>query len=130
MSRSGYSDDLDTLELGRWRAQVASALRGKRGQKFLTDLCAALDAMPVKELVVSDLENENGVCALGSLGRSRGVTLADLDTYDHDSLAAVFDIAPQLAQETMWVNDEGASTPKHRWHRVRQWAASKLRNTR
>lgn len=70
MSRAGYSDDLDPLDLGRWRAQVLSALRGKRGQAFLRDLIAALDAMPEKRLVSGDLQDETGcVCALGALGR-------------------------------------------------------------
>jgi hypothetical protein len=45
MSRSGYSDDLDPLALGRWRGRVASAMRGKRGQAFLREMLAAMDAM-------------------------------------------------------------------------------------
>lgn len=57
MSRSGYSDDIDDpLALGRWRAQVRSATRGKRGQKLLRDLLAALDAMSEKRLVTDTLE--------------------------------------------------------------------------
>lgn len=57
MSRSGlYEDDGDDpLAFGRWRAQVRSATRGKRGQKFLIDLLAALDALPEKRLVAGDL---------------------------------------------------------------------------
>ena len=34
MSRAGYSDDLDPLDFGRWRARVRSATYGKRGQEF------------------------------------------------------------------------------------------------
>ena len=57
MSRSGYIDDLDDpLELGRWRGRVASAVRGKRGQRLLRDLLDALDAMPEKRLVADVLE--------------------------------------------------------------------------
>lgn len=57
MSRSGlYEDDGDDpLALGRWRAQVRSAIRGKRGQAFLRDLLAALDAMPDKRLIAGSL---------------------------------------------------------------------------
>ena len=55
MSRSGYCDDLDPLDLGRWRAQVASAIRGKRGQKLLKELLTALDSMPKKELIANEL---------------------------------------------------------------------------
>lgn len=57
MSRSGYHDDFeDPLELGRWRAQVRSATRGKRGQALLKEALAALDAMPEKRLVPYELE--------------------------------------------------------------------------
>ena len=41
MSRSGYCDDYgddDPLALGRYRAQVNSAIRGKRGQALLRRL--------------------------------------------------------------------------------------------
>ncbi len=63
MSRSGYSDDLDSWALIRWRGQVASAIRGRRGQAVLRDLLAALDAMPEKALVASELETPQGeVC--------------------------------------------------------------------
>lgn len=56
MSRAGYTDEFeDPLELGRWRARVASATRGKRGQKLLRDMLAALDAMPEKRLVTDEL---------------------------------------------------------------------------
>jgi len=49
MTRHGYVDDSeDTLAYGRWRAQVQSAIRGKRGQAFLKELAAAMDAMPEK----------------------------------------------------------------------------------
>jgi hypothetical protein len=57
MSRSGYSDDCeDVLAWGRWRGRVASAIRGKRGQAFLKELLAALDALPEKRLVANDLK--------------------------------------------------------------------------
>lgn len=133
MSRSGYSDSLDNSELAMWRGVIASATRGKRGQRFFRDLVAALDAMPVKALVGGELQTADGaVCALGSLGRHRGKELSSLDTYDHDALGETFDIASQLAQETMWMNDEGAGywkkeTPEERWKRVREWAVEQIR---
>ena len=48
MSRSGYSDDAENVAM--WRGQVANATRGRRGQKLLRDMVAALDAMPDKRL--------------------------------------------------------------------------------
>lgn len=128
MSRSGYSYDNENVAL--WRGQVASAIRGKRGQAMLRDLIEALDAMPVKALIEGDLVNDSGsVCALGALGQKRGVDLDGLDTYDYAALGRTFDIAHQLAQEVMFENDEGhwKETPEQRWQRVRDWATKHLR---
>src|SRR5262245_16738600 len=36
----------------RWRGAVHAAIFGKRGQAFLTELLAALDALPEKKLLV------------------------------------------------------------------------------
>lgn len=56
MSRSGYSDDLDSWSMIRWRGAVTSATRGARGQAFFREMLAALDAMPEKKLIADDLE--------------------------------------------------------------------------
>ena len=119
MSRSGYCDDYgddDPLALGRYRAQVASAIRGKRGQALLRELLAALDAMPEKQLVAGELEADGQFCALGVVGQARGLNLAAIDTYDVESLGGTFNIADQLAREIMWVNDEHVS--EHKWIEV------------
>lgn len=116
MSRSGYSEDYgdyDPLALGRYRAQVASATRGKRGQALLRELLAALDAMPDKRLAAGDLEADGQYCALGLVGQARGMDLAAIDTYDFESLGLTFNIAEQLAREIMWVNDDHVS--ETRW---------------
>ena len=60
MSRSGYVDEIENWALIRWRGQVASAIRGRRGQRLLRDLLVALDAMPEKELIVHELETASG----------------------------------------------------------------------
>lgn len=145
MSRSGYTDDMDDdLAMGRWRAQVASATRGKRGQKMLTDLLAALDAMPRKELIVGELEEfnpEDGrleVCALGALCHARGIDMQKLDPSEPEEIAAVFDIAPQLAQEIVYMNDEYFDfeyvdnvrmdiTPEKRWQKMRDWVSKQIK---
>ena len=134
MSRSGYSDDLESSELAMWRGVISSATRGKRGQRFFRDLVAALDAMPVKRLVANELQTTDGeVCALGSLARVRGVDLEPDDTYDHAKLGDTFDIASQLAQEVMFENDEagpyGGEIPERRWERVRKWASQQIKVT-
>lgn len=109
MSRSGYCDDYgddDPLALGRYRAQVRSAVRGKRGQALLRELLAALDAMPDKRLVAGELEADGQFCALGVVGQARGLNLSTIDTYNVESLGPKFNIAEQLAREIMFVNDD------------------------
>lgn len=76
MSRSGYTDDYDEdpLANGRWRAQVKSAIRGKRGQAFLRELADAMDAMPEKVLIAEELVDADGdACAIGVVCKARGI---------------------------------------------------------
>lgn len=107
MSRSGYSEDLDNNQLNVWRGQVASAIRGKRGQMFLLEMLAALDALPRKELIKEAIVTPEGpVCAMGAVARRRGTDTSDLDPEDADSVAARFGIARQMAMEIAYINDE------------------------
>jgi hypothetical protein len=133
VSRSGYTEVEDNWEMIKYRGQVASAIRGKRGQKFFRELIKALDAMPIKELIAEDLERDSKVCALGALGHAKGIDLSGVDPYDRDTVADLFDIAPQLASETMYENDETywiyygqADDPAKRWQHMRDWAESHL----
>lgn len=109
MSRHGlHEDDGDNpLEHGRWRGAVMSAIRGKRGQAFLRELADALDAMPVKELVAGELQDDDGChCALGVIGQRRGLDMAGMDVDDYDALADALKVNAKIAQEIMWENDE------------------------
>lgn len=140
MSRSGYSDDIDQWQMIKWRGQVASAIRGKRGQMMLRDLLVALDEMPDKVLVVHELESEEGeVCALGALARKRQIDMSKLDPNEPEEVGAVFGIASCLAQEIVYMNDEYFDrywdekekimvnlTPGQRWHKMREWVESKI----
>jgi hypothetical protein len=130
MGRHGYHDDCDdTLALGRWRAQVKSAIRGKRGQKFLRELVAALEALPEKRLVKGTLQSEEGgVCAIGSVGVKRSLDMKEFDPYDAEGLGETFDIAHQMVRAIEYENDEGAykETPEERWERMLKWAMSRL----
>ena len=130
MGRSGYSDDCDEPAIHLWRGAVAAATRGKRGQQFLHDLVAALDALPMKRLVAEELEVNGEVCALGSVGQVRGLQMHDVDPYDSKTVASLFGIAPALAKEIMFENDEGhwgRETPEARWKRMRAWAIRQLK---
>ena len=130
MSRHGYTDDFhdEPLVFGRWRGCVASAIRGRRGQKLLRDLRDALDAMLEKRLIQQELESEGEVCALGAVGRARGIEMIGIDPEDSERVAATFDIAEPLAREIMYENDEdyGDLTPEQRWRHMRAWVESKI----
>ena len=149
MSRSGYCDDLDPLDLGRWRAQVKSAIRGRRGQAFLQELAAAMDSMPVKELITEELINDDGdCCAIGVVCKTRGVDVSKIDYEDSEQVGAAVGIARQLAAEIEYENDEcgerwepvlrGGSrmadgqyarvqeTPAERWQRMRKWVEKNI----
>lgn len=135
MSRSGYTDEYDNEGLlWLYRQTVKNAIEGKRGQMLLRDLVSALDAMPVKRLISAELEWDGEVCALGSLGRFRNMSMTNLDSFDHDEMAKAFDVSPTLAREVMYENDEAAfrlETPEQRWVRVRvrAWAFSQVKVT-
>ncbi len=142
MSRSGYAYDYDMdFSMVRWRGTVARAIRGKRGQAFLREMLAALDALPERRLIAGALAVEPGdaedaacgVCAIGSVGHERGVNMAALDPEDYDGIAGEFGIAAALVREIEFVNDEGtyrAETPEERFVRVREWVASQIRPAR
>jgi|ERR1700738_285361 len=130
MSRSNYSDDLDSWVLIKWRGQVVSAIRGKRGQSLLLDLLEALDEMPEKILIAEALVNTDGDhCVLGVLGNKRGLPISELDPEDPEQVAEAFGIAHQLAAEIVYINDEAGNwqeTPQQRWSRVRRWVAEQI----
>ncbi len=156
MSRHGYVDDGDddNLAMGRWRAQVASSIRGKRGQAFLRDMAAALDAMLVKELIAEELVTEEGdCCAIGAVCLARGIDTSKIDYEEYGQVAAAVDIATPLAREIEYENDADyakfemkpdadklphwsrnryiriAETPAERWQRMRKWVERHIAKT-
>ena len=115
-----------------WRGRVASAMRGKRGQKLLRDCLAALDEMPEKRLIKGELVDPEGqVCLLGAAGRKRNISDIDkIDSEEHGILASKFDVAECLIQEIEYVNDEGArktETPEETFARVRNWLVKSIK---
>lgn len=131
MSRSGYdNDECNGWDLICWRGQVASAIRGKRGQAFLRELVEALDALPAKRLIAHDMINYGAVCALGSVGKKRGIDLRSLNSTYNEHLAEVFGIAHQLVREIEYMNDETYHyvTPEARWKHMRDWALRNIKD--
>lgn len=134
MSRSGYSDEgLPPGELARWRGAVAAAIRGKRGQKLLREMRAALEQLPERRLISGELEASDGsdnVCALGAVGRVRGLEMRHLDPENRYQIAAFFDVAEALAAEVVFENDDGGpplETPEERWIRVHAWVCENIK---
>lgn len=189
MSRSGYTDDGWDDESAQWASiryngALKSAIRGKKGQAFLKDLLAALDAMPEKRLIREQLVIDGDqssyigdhwggatypqvivgadelcatdgtvaamgdVCALGALGRRRGIDMSSLDPEDIETVADSFGVNEKIAREIVYHNDEvfdrewvngrktpdgwvdGYSrvlTPEERWQRMRDWVASLIK---
>lgn len=151
MSRSGYSDDCDGAELNLWRGAVNAAIKGKRGQALLRELAEALDAMPVKELISGELQADGQFCALGVVGAARGIDLDRGRDMEREVIASMFDIAPALAAEVMYINDDdyaywgrwGRDNPmpttaeevaalerkgrEKRWRDVRAWVAENIK---
>lgn len=130
MSRSGYSNDLENWQLIRWRGAVKSSIRGKRGQSFLREMLAALDSMPEKRLIEEELEKDGEVCALGAVGRARGIDMGNINPEDLDAVSAAFGIPDALAREIMNVNDDylwwKEATPEKRYDVVRKWVVRNL----
>lgn len=134
MSRSGYSEDFcgggSEWSLIRWRGAVNSAIKGKRGQAFLREMLTALDAMPEKRLVDGVLEESGQVCALGAVGKARGLDMSNLDPHDRETVAGTFGIADALGAEIMYENDEAGfweETPEARFVRIRAWVVLQIR---
>lgn len=114
---------------GRWQGQLMSQIRGKKGQAFLRELLASLEAIPDKRLTEGAIAKDGCVCALGAValkrrtdaGESRDAVLADLasinvdvDDIDHDGGDTVTGWAERelatpelLAIQIPWVNDDG-----------------------
>lgn len=139
MSRSGYSEDYEEQfpNAGAlYHTSVLNAIHGKRGQKFMKELVAVLDAMSEKRLIADDLIAEGAVCAIGAVGLARGIDMAGMNPEDADAVGAAFGIAPSMAREIVFENDEAGSyysskteTPEQRWQRMRDWAALHLKDS-
>jgi hypothetical protein len=129
MGRSGYNEDCENVAL--WRNAVDRAIKGKRGQAFLREMLAALDALTHKRLIDWALIEDGEVCAIGSVGLLRGLDMRKLDPEDPASIAVAFGIAPALVQEIEFENDDDFSycarpTPEQRFQGMRAWVVKQL----
>lgn len=128
MSRSGYSDECEGWHLIMWRGAVKSSIRGKRGQQFLSELLEALDAMTEKVLITNELEASGQFCTIGVIAESRKINMEGIDPEESNKVASMLDIAPALAKEIFYKNDDhwDIEAPWQRWHRMREWVANQI----
>lgn len=128
MSRSGYSEDCENLEL--YRASVERAIQGQRGQAFLRELAAAMDEMPEKVLIYGELVSEKGeCCTIGVVCKARAMDVSGIDYEDPISVGHAVGIAKSMAAEIEFMNDERESPiepPHQRWKRMRKWVAENI----
>ncbi len=133
MSRS-FSDDFEEEfpnEYAFFEKRLETSLAGKRGQNFLKELAAEMDAMPVKELVKGDLVTKDGACcALGVVCKSRKINVEKLDPDEHLDVANVLDISLPMAGRIAWLNDDDVDqNDADRWKRMRKWVSEQIQVT-
>lgn len=135
MSRSSYTDDYDDQWTAiMWRGAVASAMRGKRGQAFLKEMLDAMDTMDTKRLIKNNLATAEDACAIGAVGKLRGIDMSGLDPDDSCAIAKTFGISNAMVCEIVYMNDEHGwnfrerreETPEERFQRMRQWIESEI----
>lgn len=139
MSRLYWDDDFDPQEEGLLQGWLKSAIQGRRGQQFLADLVAALDALPAPELISGALEDsETGCCcAFGAVRRHRGAERVPIgfdpeeEDVTPDYLAGPFNVSKTLAWAVVEENEDTSTSNtlearRRRWESVRAWAMSNL----
>ena len=130
MSRSEYTEDSSNdWATIMWRGAVKSALKGRRGQIFLTELLGGMDALPEKRLIDNALEVNGEYCAIGVVGLVRGMDMGLLDPHDWGEISECFDIAEAMVREVVFMNDECSfswETPEQRWRRMREWVKGQI----
>ncbi len=143
MGRSGYTEGFgedDPLAMGRYRQAVHMAMQGKRGQAFLRELLATMDAMEEKRLVAHSFVAGPVCCAAGLVAVARGIDLSefelpeDYDEYaevDAAGVANALGIAESMVREIMYTNDDyfqrdEQGVEEARFQYVRAWVVRQL----
>lgn len=88
--------------------------------------------MPEKCLIAGDLVTPEGACCtMGLVFKARGIDTTKIDPEDRDQVAKLLNIAPSMAAEIAFENDDdfgsGEETPEQRWERMRKWVDSNLK---
>lgn len=136
-----YDEDFNN-QAALYQANTERALDGKRGQKFLAEMEAALLALPRPRLINGAICKEGDVCAIGALAvkrkRDAGDSIAAAlywlekeapDEWQESDATADYasehlDVLDRLAYRMAWINDlrePEEETPEQRYERVLKW---------
>lgn len=144
MGRSGYCEDYDgEVNPELYRHAIERAIKGQRGQHFLKTLAIEMDAMSEKKLIAGELVDEDGqCCTMGVVLKAKGIDPSPVDYGDREHVARLINIAPSLAAEIAYMNDDdfgleaepkpgaisgmNTETPEERWIRMRAWVEGKI----
>lgn len=128
MSRSGYGDNGQSDdEVEYYRDWVRQSLASNRGQAFLRELAAEMDAMPDKALIEEELIDEEGnCCTLGVAWKARGLPPSRWDPTECDGIAQDLGIDECIVREIAYMNDGFSETPEQRWKRMRAWVEQRI----
>lgn len=114
--------------------KISRAIGSDRGQLFLQELLTAMDALERPRLVGMVLECNPDpvdgycdVCALGSVGRLRGIDMLSDERLSTD-LQEMFGISLGMLFAVTDTNDSYPleETPEQRFTRVRSWVESEI----
>jgi hypothetical protein len=148
MSRFDYDDEGD-IPYALWRQTVRNALQGKRGQKALREIEAALLALPEPRLIEGSLCAETPgrpyeFCVVGAWARARILagngprglkTLDDLKDFDDEDpdqtadLGRVMGCAYAMAWELGQQNDYHGASPESRYRYVLSWVRGQIKQS-
>lgn len=144
----GCDDVHDQLRSWAFTGNIERSLRGRKGQKFLRELEAALLALPEKEIVAGTFHDGDKVCPLGAVyvqrrlakGLSREEAFADMDreigsSEDRDEFELIEAAGSALgictplayaviAQADEWISKD--ATPEVRYGIILQWVRGRI----
>lgn len=129
--RINYTDEEDfSGQFELWQANCRRSLSGKKGQRELRELRAALLALPEKRLIHGEPVDESGdMCAIGVYGKHKGLDLSTFDAdYDNEEIGIAGGMPRLVAWKVVEANDMDFQylTPEARYIAMLAWVERQL----